>query len=180
MNFCSACGAGITLEIPSGDNRERHVCQRCRVVHYQNPKLVAGCLVEWQDKVLLCRRAIEPRYGLWTLPAGFMENGETTAQAALRETWEEATAEVDVGELYSLINIPHISQVYLIFRATLRSLDFAAGSESLEVDLFTESDVPWDELAFPAVTKTLKWYFRDRLRGEFGTHMGDIIRERSL
>ena len=175
MKYCSTCGDEVCQTVPAGDNRERHVCGGCGVVHYQNPKLVAGCLVEWEDKILLCRRAIEPRYGLWTLPAGFMENGESTNEAALRETWEEANATVEMRALFSLINIPHISQVYLIFRARLCSLDFFAGEESLEVSLFSQDQIPWQTLAFPAITKTLQWYFEDRSAGRFLMHTGDIV-----
>lgn len=176
MNFCTSCGGAIVLRVPSGDNRERHACRNCGEIHYQNPKIVVGCLVESDDKILLCRRAIEPRYGLWTLPAGFMENGETTAQGAIRETLEEANASVSVEMLYSLINIPHINQVYLIFHARLADPVFSAGSESLDVALFSREEIPWNGIAFPAVTKTLEWYFADKSRGFLTTHTGDIIR----
>ncbi|MEW8208657.1 MAG: NUDIX hydrolase [Candidatus Thiodiazotropha taylori] len=133
MNFCSQCGAKVEVKVPDGDNRPRHVCDSCSTIHYQNPKIVVGCIPVWEDQILLCRRAIEPRYGLWTLPAGFMENGETSQQGAARETLEEATARVDVEGLYGLYNLPHINQVYLIFRSRLLDLEFAAGTESLEV-----------------------------------------------
>jgi len=143
-------------------------------VHYQNPKLIVGAIPEWQDKILLCRRAIEPRHGLWTLPAGFMENGETTVEAAARETLEEANAHVEIGELYSLYNVPYISQVHLLFRAKLLNLDFSPGVESLEVQLFSEQDIPWDKLAFRAVHYTLQHYFADRKEGAFRFHIGDL------
>jgi ADP-ribose pyrophosphatase YjhB (NUDIX family) len=146
-------------------------------VHYQNPKIVVGCIPEWADKVLLCRRAIEPRYGLWTLPAGFMERGETTLGGAARETLEEANARVAVGGLYSLFNLPHIDQVYMLFRGRLLDLDFHPGEESLEVQLFAESEIPWDALAFPVVKETLELYFRDRAAGRAGLRVGDIVRE---
>jgi ADP-ribose pyrophosphatase YjhB (NUDIX family) len=146
-------------------------------VHYQNPKVVVGCIPEWEDKVLLCRRAIEPRYGLWTLPAGFMERGETTLAGAARETLEEANARVAIGPLFSLFNLPHIDQVYLLFRGELLDLDFHPGTESLEVRLFAESEIPWDELAFPVVKETLGLYFRDRAAGREGLRVGDIVRE---
>lgn len=136
--------------------------------------MVVGTIPEWEDKILLCRRAIEPKHGLWTLPAGFMENSETTLQGAMRETWEEANARVEVQSLYSLYNLPHINQVYLMFRAKLLNLDFGPGPESLEVALFREQDIPWDSLAFRTIDATLKAYFADRQRGHFGFHMGDI------
>lgn len=156
MKFCSVCGHGVSLSIPPGDNRERFVCGSCGTVHYQNPRNVVGTVPVWDDKVLLCRRAIEPRYGYWTLPAGFMEMGETTAEAASRETLEEAGARVEVQNLFSLLNVPHVHQVHLFYMARLLDLDIAAGEESLEVKLFEESDIPWDEIAFPTVGQTLR------------------------
>ena len=174
MNFCSHCGARVQLRIPTGDNRERFVCDQCGTIHYENPKMVVGCIPEWGDRVLLCRRAIEPRYGKWTLPAGFMELGETAAQGAARETLEEASARVTIGDLYTFFNLPHIDQVYLMFRARLLDLDYAAGSESLEVKLFEEHEVPWDELAFRTVSETLRLFFEDRRRGEFAFRVCDI------
>lgn len=176
MKFCSECGAAVERRVPVGDNRSRFVCARCETVHYQNPKVVAGCIPEWGDKILLCKRAIEPRYGLWTLPAGFMENEETTAEAAARETLEEASARVDIDGLYALFNLPHINQVYLLFRGRLRDLDFGPGEESLEVALFAQAEIPWDALAFRVVRETLKWYFADRARGGFPFRFGDIVR----
>ena len=176
MKFCSECGAAVERRVPRGDNRSRFVCAQCETVHYQNPKVVAGCIAEWGDKILLCKRAIEPRYGLWTLPAGFMENEETTAEAAARETLEEASARVDIDALYALFNLPHINQVYLLFRGRLRDLAFGPGEESLEVALFAEAEIPWDVLAFPVVRETLKCYFADRARGAFPLRFGDIVR----
>ena len=176
MNFCSNCGAQVGLRIPEGDNRPRYVCDACHFIHYQNPKIVTGCIPEWDDKVLLCKRAIEPRYGLWTLPAGFMENGETTHQGAVRETLEEANARVSIAGLFTLFNLPHIDQVYLMFRGRLLDLDFGPGDESLEVTLFPESQVPWDQIAFPVVQQTLQLYFKDRKAGAFRVHNGDIVR----
>lgn len=176
MRYCSQCGTAVQLQVPPGDNRPRHVCLACGAVHYQNPKMVVGCLPEWQDRLLLCRRAIEPRYGLWTLPAGFMELGETLQEGAARETLEEAGAQVEMGELYTLFNLPHINQVYLLFRSRLLELDFAPGTESLEVALFREQEVPWMDIAFPVIRETLWLYFRDRARGDFGLHTGDIVR----
>lgn len=148
------------------------------MVHYQNPKVVVGCIPAWEDKILLCRRAIEPRSGLWTLPAGFMERGETTQAGAARETLEEANARVEVGPLYSLFNLPHIDQVYLLFRSRLLDLDFYPGEESSEVRLFSEAEIPWGELAFPVVRETLLLYFRDRVTGYQGMYSGDIVRDR--
>lgn len=174
MKFCSRCGAPVSHRIPSGDNRHRYVCDACGTIHYENPRMVVGCLPFWEDKVLLCRRAIEPRYGLWTLPAGFMENGETTAEGALRETLEEAGARVEILDLYTLINVPDIDQVYLLFRARLLDLDFAPGEESLEVGLFEEADIPWDLIAFRTVRKTLEHYFEDRRAGRYSLHFGDL------
>ncbi|MBK1717082.1 NUDIX hydrolase [Thiocystis violacea] len=173
MNYCSRCGAPVSLLIPSGDNRERHVCGQCGTIHYQNPKVVVGCIPEWEDRILLCRRAIQPRLGLWTLPAGFMERGETTEDGAARETLEEANARVRVGRLYSLFSLPHLDQVYMLFRARLLDLDFHPGEESLEVRLFTEAEIPWETLAFPTIRETLRLYFRDRE----GMYSGEIVRE---
>ena len=167
MKFCSQCGASVSLRIPSGDNRPRYICDQCHTVHYQNPRIVAGCLPVWEGRILLCRRAIAPRQGFWTLPAGFMENGETLEQAAARETLEEACARVRQLQLYTLFDLPHISQVYMFFRAELADLDFAAGEESLAVGLFEESAIPWSELAFPTVGRTLECYFSDRQRQDF-------------
>ena len=174
MNFCSHCGNTLVVRIPEGDHLPRHICGSCGTVHYQNPKMVVGCIPEWEDKILLCRRAIEPRYGLWTLPAGFMENGETTLEGAARETWEEAGARIEMGSLYTLFNLPHINQVYLMFRARLLDLNYQSGIESLETKLFTEAEIPWDEIAFRTVRATLELYFKDRQRGEFEFHFGDI------
>ncbi|MFZ5957431.1 NUDIX hydrolase [Pseudomonas sp. QL9] len=167
MKFCSQCGASVSLRIPSGDNRPRYVCDSCQTVHYQNPRIVAGCLPVWEGRILLCRRAIAPRQGYWTLPAGFMENGETMEQAAARETLEEACARVSGLQLYTLFDLPHISQLYVFFRAELTDLDFAAGEESLEVQLFDESEIPWSELAFPTVGRTLECYLGDRREQDF-------------
>lgn len=175
MRYCSACGAPVELRLPPDDNRQRHVCTICATIHYQNPKLVVGAIPEWEDgRILLCRRAIEPRYGLWTLPAGFMENGETTAAAAVRETLEEANARIAIGDLYSMYNLPHINQVHLLYRARLHDLEFSPGTESLEVELFEEQDIPWDEIAFRPVRLTLQHFFADRKTGNFQFHIGDL------
>lgn len=174
MNFCSQCGARVSQRIPEDDNRVRAVCDGCGTIHYENPKMVVGCIAEWDDRILLCRRAIEPRHGFWTVPAGFMENGETVADGAARETLEEANARVDDLELYALYNIPHINQVYMLFRARLLDLDFHPGSETLETKLVTEADIPWDQLAFITVRNTLRHYYADRQRGQYRFHMGTI------
>ena len=176
MKFCPECGAPVELRLPPDDNRERHICTVCATIHYQNPKMIVGAIPEWEDgRILLCRRAIEPRHGLWTLPAGFMENGETTPEAAARETLEEANAQVEIADLYSMYNIPYINQVYLLFRARLLNLDFSPGVESLDVALFAESDIPWGNLAFRAVNLTLKNYFADRQNGSYRFHTGDLL-----
>jgi len=176
MNFCSHCGsARLIRQVPYGDNLPRLVCEDCRTIHYQNPKIVTGCLPVWENQVLLCKRAIEPRYGLWTLPAGFMENHETLEQAAVRETWEEAKATLGQLSLYTVLSLPHISQVYMMFRAQLRDLSFAPGTESLEVQLFSQDEIPWDDLAFPVIHRTLTHYFQDRSAGDFPVHVGDLI-----
>jgi ADP-ribose pyrophosphatase YjhB (NUDIX family) len=168
LKFCSECGAPVELSLPQDDHRERHVCTVCNTIHYQNPKIIAGAIPEWTDgRILLCRRAIEPRHGLWTLPAGFMENGETTTQAAARETLEEANARIDVLGLYAMYNLPYINQVQMLFRAKLLDLDFSPGVESLEVELFGEDEIPWDTLAFRPIRYTLEHFFADRRRGDF-------------
>lgn len=175
MKFCSQCGNPLTLRIPEQDDRERHVCDHCGVIHYQNPRIIVCSIPTWQNKVLLCKRAIEPRYGLWTLPGGFMENGESTQDAAVRETHEEACASIKVHDLYSLYNVMHINQVHLFFRSSLLSPEFAPGAESLEVALFSENEVPWQDLAFPAVASTLKHYFRDLSEGTFTLRLADVV-----
>ena len=174
MKYCSSCGAAVAFRIPPGDTLPRHVCERCGTIHYQNPKVVVGALATWEDKVLLCRRAIEPRHGMWTLPAGFMENEETTAQAAARETLEEACARIEVGDLYTLIDVPHISQVHIIYRARLLDLDFRAGEESLEVGLFTEDEIPWEQIAFRSIAISLRHFFADRRSGQWGVHTASL------
>lgn len=176
MRFCSQCGAGVSLTVPEGDNVARHVCDDCGTIHYQNPKIVVGCIPEWEGRLLLCRRAIEPRYGLWTLPAGFMENGETVQQGAARETLEEAQARVQVGALYALFNLPHINQVYMLFRARLTAPEYGAGAESLETQLMEEADIPWEAIAFPVIQESLRLYLRDRATGRFPLRAGSICR----
>jgi ADP-ribose pyrophosphatase YjhB (NUDIX family) len=174
MKFCSACGREVVFEVPAGDNRQRYCCNGCGTIHYQNPRLVVGTVTVWEDKVLLCKRAIEPRYGYWTLPAGFMENGETTGEGAARETLEEAGARIDLGGLYSVIDVPHVEQVHVFYLATLLHLDFEPGPESLEARLFTESEIPWDDIAFRTVGQTLRWFFEDRRAGSYALHTSAI------
>ena len=175
IKFCSACGAErIEFRIPEGDTLPRNVCAACGAIHYQNPKVVVGCLPELGDKVLLCLRAIEPRRGLWTLPAGFLENGETLTAGAVRETLEEANARVAIGPLYTIISLPHISQIYMMFRAQLLDRDFGPGPESLEVRLFDEDEIPWEELAFRTIGRTLRNYFLDRKLGAFPVHVSAL------
>lgn len=174
MKFCSLCGSPVEIRVPEGDTRLRAVCTACAEIHYVNPKMVLGTIPAWGDQVLLCRRAIEPRRGLWTLPAGFMEINESTAQGAMRETMEEAGARVELGELFSVFDIPHVDQVHIFYLAKLKDLDFAAGPESLEVRLFREDEIPWESIAFRTITATLKFYFHDRRKGVMSVHTGDI------
>ena len=174
INYCSQCGASVSVLIPEGDNVPRHVCGQCGTIHYQNPKVVVGCIAEWGGRVLLCRRAIEPRLGMWTLPAGFMENNETTAEAAARETLEEACASVSIGPLFALVNIAHIHQIHLFYRGTLIDGRYGVGSESLESALFDEADIPWHDMAFRSVTFALRAWLDDRRAGRFGLHSTDL------
>lgn len=172
--YCSACGHALARRVPAGDNRERDCCDACGTVHYVNPRPVVGTVPVWGEQVLLCRRAIEPRLGKWTLPAGFMEVGETTAAGALRETIEEAGARIALGPLFTMIDVPHVEQVHIFYRADLLDLAFVPGEESLEARLFAEHEIPWDEIAFRTVATTLRLFFADRARGAFGTHTPSI------
>ena len=176
MNFCGACGAAVEQKVPPGDNRLRHVCSSCDKIHYQNPKVVAGCIPVWEDKVLLCKRAIDPRCGYWTLPAGFMEMDETLRQAAARETMEEANARVEILNLFAVFSLPHVNQVYMMFNARMLAPDCFAGDESQEVRLYSEADIPWEQLAFPTIRHSLKFFFEDRENQAQRLHTGDIIR----
>ncbi|HYC35320.1 MAG TPA: NUDIX hydrolase [Usitatibacter sp.] len=174
MKFCNSCGAAVTHRIPEGDSLERAVCDACGIVHYQNPKIVVGCLPVHGERILMCKRAIEPRYGLWTLPAGFMENNESAAEGAAREAMEEANANVEIQDLYTVYSIPNISQVYMMFLARLVDPNVSPGIESLEVKLVTEEEIPWDQLAFAMVKRTLEHFLEDRRVGVFRTRFGDI------
>lgn len=176
MNYCSVCGAPVTVRVPIGDTRERHVCQGCATVHYQNPKVVAGCVLHWGERVLLCRRAIEPRRGYWTLPAGFMELGETMQEAAAREALEEANAVAEDLSLHGLYSLRHVDEVYIMFRGRLQGGRASAGDESLEVGLFSRQRIPWQALAFPVVHETLERYFEERGQGAHNVHYGDFVR----
>jgi ADP-ribose pyrophosphatase YjhB (NUDIX family) len=174
IKFCNSCGSPVTHRIPEGDTFHRAVCDACGTIQYENPKVVVGCIPVRGDRILICRRAIEPRYGLWTLPAGFMENEETAAEGAMREAMEEAHANVEIEDLYTVFSVPHISQVHMMFRAKLLNDDFRAGTESLDVKLVTEHEIPWHELAFTVVRRTLEHFLEDRKRGVFVPRFGDI------
>ncbi len=174
MKYCSSCGSTVSRKIPLDDTLHRFVCDDCNTIHYQNPRIITGCLPLYENQVLLCRRAIEPRKGLWTLPAGFMENGETADQGAARETWEEAEAKVKNMALYTLFNLPHINQVYMFFRADVIDGQYGVGIESLESQLFDEQAIPWEHLAFPTIARTLNHFFSDRKNNNFPVRMEDI------
>jgi ADP-ribose pyrophosphatase YjhB (NUDIX family) len=174
IRHCRACGAPTEYRLPDDDNRERAVCTACATIHYENPLNVVGTVPELDGRVLLCKRNIEPRRGLWTLPAGFMELGETTAQGAIRETVEEAGAEIEIGPLFTVLDVPHVSQLHLYYLARMTSTRLDPGPETMEARLFTEDEVPWEQLAFRTVRFTLERFFADRRRGQFGTHRADI------
>lgn len=174
IRFCKACGGAVVYAVPEGDNRERATCTVCGTVIYENPLNVVGTVPVWGDQVLLCRRNIEPRHGFWTLPAGFMELGETTEQGAARETDEEAGAHFEMQGLFTVLSVVRVGQVHLYYRAKLLDTDFAPGIETIEAKLFREDEIPWDELAFRTVRETLKHFFADRRRGRFEVHCGDI------
>jgi len=179
MNYCIECGSeAVEFRVPEGDNRRRHVCSNCGYIHYVNPRMVVGCVPEWGERVLLCRRAIEPRLGYWTLPAGFMELDETLEAAAARETLEEACARVAIEDMFAVVNVTHAHQVHIMFRARLLDPDCAPGPESLEVALFRQSDIPWTELAFPSIRFSLERYYRDIEQGERRLHITEAPRMR--
>ena len=180
MNYCTQCGSPVEQNIPDGDDRPRHVCTQCGFIHYQNPKMVVGCIPVWEDRILLAKRSIEPRYGKWTLPAGYLENGESVADGACRETREEANARVLNLKSFGLFNMPQINQIYFIFRSELANMNFGAGHESLDVRLFREEEIPWDGIAFKVIGRTLELFFEDRAGGSYSFHMEDIHFNRSV
>ena len=177
MKFCSECGQPVARQVPQGDNRERSVCTSCGIVHYVNPKIVVGCVPEKDGRILLCKRAIEPRHGYWTVPAGFMELGESTAQGAARETLEEACAEVEIGHLFASVDVVDAGQVHMFYTAKLLG-DFAAGEESLDVAMYSEAEIPWDDIAFHSGRYALQKYFEDKGQNN-GVHIHELRRAKS-
>jgi ADP-ribose pyrophosphatase YjhB (NUDIX family) len=176
MNFCSNCGSRVTHRIPPGDHLPRFVCDSCGIIHYQNPRIVVGCVPEYEGKILLCKRAIEPRLGYWTVPAGFMENGETLQQGAARESHEEALADVEIGSLLTVVNVVGAHQVHVFFRAKLRSPSIGAGPESLEVKLVRPEEIPWADIAFQSTVFTLERYLEDQAAGRDEHHFAVLDR----
>ncbi|MDY0065229.1 MAG: NUDIX hydrolase [Steroidobacteraceae bacterium] len=174
MKFCSDCGHPVERKVPEGDYLPRYVCTACGVIHYENPRIIAGCVIETGSKLLLCKRAIEPRRGYWTAPAGFMENGESVQQGAAREAMEEALAHVRIGSLLAIVNVLRAHQVHIMFRATLAEPGFGVGPESLETRLYDESEIPWPDIAFPSVEFALRRYLEDRRARQERTHFRDI------
>lgn len=181
MKFCSACGAGVVYRVPDdGDHLPRHVCPACNTIHYLNPKIIVGVVPEAADgRVLMCKRNIEPRFGKWTFPAGFMELGETSGQGAAREALEESRAQVAIDDLMAVINVPYVNQVYLIHRGRLQGEDYGPTPESSEVRLMREDEIPWSEIAFPTIYQSLKYFFADRAEGRKGFHALDLTRRPS-
>jgi len=177
MKYCSDCGQTVSRKMPDGDTHERWVCDSCGEIHYQNPLVVVGCVPERDGKILLCKRAIEPRHGYWTVPAGFMELGESTAGGAMRETLEEACAEVEIGHLFAVVDVIDAGQVHLFYTAKLRG-DFSPGTESLEVAMFSEDEIPWEDIAFRSGHYALKKYFEDKGKNN-GVHIHELRRSRS-
>ncbi|MCC5920782.1 MAG: NUDIX hydrolase [Cyclobacteriaceae bacterium] len=176
MNYCSYCGsADIDYLVPEGDTRKRNVCNSCGMVHYVNPNMVVGTLTYKNDQVLLCKRDIEPRKGYWNVPAGFLELGETVEEGALRETMEEANANVELKQLFCVYNIPHVNQVYLLFLADLGDSSFSAGDETVEADLFAEKDIPWEDIAFSSTKFAIKKFYENRLNPNQVTHIGGYV-----
>jgi ADP-ribose pyrophosphatase YjhB (NUDIX family) len=176
MKYCPSCGHPVAFLIPPGDNRARAVCGDCGAIHYQNPRVIVGCVPEWQGRILLCRRAIEPRRGYWTIPAGFLENGESLQSGAARESLEEACTRVEIGSLLAVVNVLYAEQVHVMFRARMLGPDYGTSEESLEVGLFEEPAIPWDDIAFPSVRFALRRYLADRNRGAEDLHFHDIER----
>lgn len=179
MQYCSACSQPVTHTVPAGDNRSRAVCTSCGTVHYENPKVVAGCVPEYEGQILLCRRAIEPRHGFWTVPAGFMEIGESLAEAARRETWEEALAQVEIGPLFAAVDVIHAAQLHVFFTGKLLRPEFGAGTESIETRLFRPEEIPWSELAFPSIRIALEQYLENRRTGNQLMHLATAPRTMS-
>lgn len=175
VKFCNACGTRVEHRVPAGDHLPRHICPACAHIQYFNPRVIVGCVPEWEDgRILMCRRNIEPRLGLWTFPAGFMELGETSGQGAAREAREESRAEVEIGEMLAIINVPYVSQVYVVHRARMLTPTHGPTPESSETRLMTESEIPWDEIAFPTVFHSLKFFFADRAAGQAQIHTLDL------
>jgi len=177
MKYCSDCGQTVSRKMPDGDTHERWVCDSCGKIHYQNPLVVVGCVPERDGKILLCKRAIEPRYGYWTVPAGFMELGESTAGGAMRETLEEACAEVEIGHLFAVVDVIDAGQVHFFYTAKLKG-SFSPGTESLEVAMFSEDEIPWDDIAFHSGHYALKKYFEDKGKNN-GVHIHELRRSNS-
>nr|WP_293245473.1 NUDIX hydrolase [Panacagrimonas sp.] len=175
VKFCNVCGSSVEHRVPAGDHLPRHICPSCQHIQYFNPRIIVGCIPEWEDgRILMCRRNIEPRLGLWTFPAGFMELGETSAQGAARETMEESQADVDVGELLAMINVPYVSQLYVVHRGRMRSAHHGPTPESSETRLMSEAEIPWDEIAFPTVLHSLRFFYADRAAGRCDIHTLDL------
>lgn len=176
IKHCRNCGAAVVYRVPDdGDTRERAVCPACDTIHYENPLNVVGTVPYWGEQVLLCKRNIEPRWGKWTLPAGFMELAETTVEGAARETDEEAGAKFEMEGLFTVLSVPRVGQVHMFYRARLLSDQFDPGHETIEARLFDERDIPWDDIAFRTVRETLLRYFEDRRKGHFEVHNIDIV-----
>jgi ADP-ribose pyrophosphatase YjhB (NUDIX family) len=174
--FCTYCGGPTLVQVPRGDTRPRRVCPACNVVHYENPLVVVGCVPEHEGRILICRRAIEPRRGYWTVPAGFMENGETLEHGAARECIEEALADVDILSPLALVNVPEAHQVHVFFRARMRSAQHGAGEESLEAMLVDPADIPWQDIAFPSTRFALERHLADRAAGTEDIHVTTLTR----
>ena len=175
MNFCSNCGHKVSLKAVPGDFLPRYVCEHCETIHYQNPNIITGALPVWEDKVLLCKRGIQPRKGFWNVPGGYLENGESVEDGAVREVWEEAQTKVLITGLHTVYSIPKINQIYMHFLADLQTLNFQATEESLEVLLFSETEIPWKEIAFASSKFTLKRFFEDRKKGIRQVHLGKFV-----
>ena len=172
LNFCNKCGHTVKYQEVPDDHRKRYVCTHCETIHYQNPNIVTGALPIWEDKVLLCKRGIQPRIGYWNVPGGYLENGETVEEGAVREVYEETLTTVEIIGLHTVYSIPRINQVYMHFLANLKTLDYQITPESTEIELFTEAEIPWNDIAFPSSKFTLKKFFEDRKKGIREVHLG--------